>query len=48
MLLFHICKIVVKYGSYSFDNDSSVFLIVQISTENFQALSLPRVKIEGK
>ena len=45
MLLFHICKIVVKYGSYSFDNDSSVFLIVQFSTEKSQALSPSSVKL---
>ena len=45
MLLFHICKIVVKYGSYSFDNDSSVFLIVQFSAEKSQALSPSRVKL---
>lgn len=36
---------VVKYGSYSFDNDRRVFLIVEFSTEKSQASSRSRVKL---
>lgn len=42
---FYICKMVVKYGSYSFDNDRRVFLIVEFSTEKSQASSRSRVKL---